>query len=161
MTSSHTDPLGRFRPIPADELGAGARPGAEAVAGGPLAYDVLRRGSELVIEFDVPGAGPDDVTVDLDGRWLQVSVRRRLAVGDAVDVVEANRQHGVFGQRLFLDDAWGLDGAVASVHDGVLTFRAPVVAQSARRLELHRPDADETGEDALLPGEQVLVVSAA
>jgi HSP20 family protein len=130
--SHMVDPLSTLRPLREDEIEQRSAPSA---AGGksPLAYDVYRFGDDLVIEFDAPGIAPADIAVRVEGRAVEVTVRRSLNRGPGVDVIEAGRQHGTFRQRLWLGDRWNLDGLTARAEHGVLTLRAPLAADLASR----------------------------
>jgi HSP20 family protein len=99
----------------------------------PLAYDVYRVGDELVIEFDAPGVAPSDISVAVEGRAIVVRLRRELAKGPGIDVIESGRQHGVFHQRLWLGDRWDVDSLKAHAEHGVLIVRAPLAAQVTPR----------------------------
>ncbi len=130
--ASNLDPLRPLRPIPEQAFTPG---GSEAPPSGslPLAYDVYRQGHELVIEFDAPGVAPSDLEVAVEDRSLVVTLRRHLARGPEVDVIEAGRQHGEFRQRLLLGERWDLDGLSAEVRHGVLVVRAPLAPGPLRR----------------------------
>jgi HSP20 family protein len=99
----------------------------------PLAYDVFRSGDELVIEFDAPGVASSDISLTAEGRALVVSVRRELAQGPGIDVIESGRQHGTFRQRLWLGDRWDAERLRARVENGVLIVHAPLAAQTTPR----------------------------
>ncbi|GEM_PF-1813994 len=137
------DPLHDYRPIRLDdlcELSVRPRPEASTV----LAYDVYKAGDELVIEFDVPGVDPSQIEVALENRVLRVSVRRELAHGAGIDVIETGRAHGEFTQQLLLGGRWDPSRVRARVEHGVLCIRAPVAHPHRRVVAL---DA-ETGIDA-------------
>lgn len=127
------DPLRQLRPMREEEFSRLSGSDASQVGTGPLAYDVYRIGDELVIEFDVPGAAPSEIEVGIEGRWLVISLSRELARGNDIDVIEAGRQHGEFGQRLLLGERWDLDRLSAHTRHGVLYVKAPLVAQQVRR----------------------------
>ncbi|SRR5579883_521596 len=139
----HVDPLRGCRPVRAEELEEAAtrhRPTTSTV----LAYDVYRCGPDLVIEFDVPGVDPSAVELAAEGGELTVSVRRELARGNGIDVVDARRAHGVFTERLVLGPRWDLSRVRARVENGVLTVRAPI-ASSARQVIPLEMSADRSG----------------
>lgn len=143
----YIDPLQRLRPIREEDLAGlvlADRAQGQAMTS-VLAYDVYRSGDSLVIEFDVPGAVGADVNVVVEDRSLVVEVSRRLMQGKGVDVIEAGRQHGTFSSRLFLGERWDLDGLRASIGNGVLTVRAPIVHEMGRR-RVFVADADEQGQ---------------
>jgi HSP20 family protein len=128
------DPLRALRPLREEEmelLTTVHEPDAT-----PLAYDVYRDGDELVIEFDAPGVAPSDINVTVEGQAVVVSVRRELAKGPGVDVIESGRQHGTFRRRLWLGDRWDLQGVRAHAQHGALSVRAPLAATQSRRVDV-------------------------
>jgi HSP20 family protein len=127
MRMAAVDPLRSLRPLREEEVEQ-LTTTHEPVGAPPLAYDVYRVGDELVIEFDAPGVAPSDISVAVEGRAVVVSLRRELAKGPGVDVIESGRPHGSFHQRLWLGDRWDLDRFRASAAHGVLTLRAPLAA---------------------------------
>jgi HSP20 family protein len=147
------DPLRALRPLREEEIEQ-LTTVHEAVAT-PLAYDVYRSGDELVIEFDAPGVAPEDIDVSVEGRAVVVTLRRQLAKGPGVDIIESGRQHGTFRQRLWVGDSWNLQGIQARAEHGVLSVRAPVAADTcSRRIEVDggaeeaEPAAPPHGYDA-------------
>jgi HSP20 family protein len=132
------DPLRALRPLREEEielLTAVHEPDATL-----LAYDVYRDGDELVVEFDAPGVAPSDINVTIEGQAVVVSVRRELAKGPGVDVIESGRQHGTFRRRLWLGDRWDLQGVRAHAQNGALSLRAPLAATQSRRVEVTTSD---------------------
>lgn len=140
------DPLRALRPLREEEVTQLTTHEPEAA---PLAYDVYRAGNELVIEFDTPGVAPSDIEVTVEGQAIVVTLRRELAKGPGVDVIESGRQHGTFRRRLWLGDRWDLHGVHAHAQHGSLSVRAPLAATTVRRVEVRTcedraPDANET-----------------
>jgi HSP20 family protein len=132
MRTVAIDPFRALRPLREEEVEQ-LTTNHQPTGAPPLAYDVYRVGDELVIEFDAPGVAPSDVNVAVEGRAIAVSLRRDLAKGPGVDVIESGRQHGSFHQRLWLGDRWDLDGVTARAENGVLVVRAPLAAEALRR----------------------------
>ena len=126
------DPLHSLRPLREEEINQLSTNRAPHGTH-PLAYDVYRAGDQLVIEFDAPGAAPSDLTVAIEGRIIAVSLRRKLANGAGIDVIEAGREHGTFQQRLWLGEGWDLERLHARAENGVLYVHAPVAAGVATR----------------------------
>ncbi len=126
------DPLHSLRPLREEEINQLSSNRAQHGTH-PLAYDVYRAGDQLVIEFDAPGAAPSDLAVAIEGRTIVVSLRRTLANGAGIDVIEAGREHGTFHQRLWLGDGWDLERLHARTENGVLYVHAPVAAGVATR----------------------------
>lgn len=133
--SQTVDPLRALRPLREEEFEQ-LTTVHDAVAV-PLAYDVYRSGDELVVEFDAPGVAPEDIDVSVEGRAIVVTLRRQLAKGPGVDVIESGRQHGTFRRRLWVGDGWNLDEIGARAEHGVLSVRAPLAADTgSRRIEV-------------------------
>lgn len=138
------DPLRTLRPLREEEIEQ-LTTVHEAVAT-PLAYDVYRTGDQLVIEFDAPGVAPEDIDVSVEDSAVVVTLRRQLAKGPGVDVIESGRQHGTFRQRLWVGESWDLRKLRARAEHGVLSVRAPVAADTgSRRIEV------EGGEEQQQP----------
>lgn len=135
------DPLRTLRPLREEEIEQ-LTTVHDAVAT-PLAYDVYRAGDELVIEFDAPGVAAEDIDVSVEGRAVVVTLRRQLAKGPGVDVIESGRQHGTFTRRLWVGDGWNLHELRARAEHGVLSVRAPVAAEAGSR----RIEVTDAGED--------------
>ncbi len=138
------DPLSTLRPLREDGIEHRAT-GQVSSGTAPLAYDVYRSGNQLIIEFDAPGVAPSDIAVRVEGRAIDVSLRRALNRGPGIDVIEAGRQHGTFRQRLWLGDRWDLAGLEAGAEHGVLTIRAPLAADIASRTVEVTPGATPRG----------------
>jgi HSP20 family protein len=136
------DPLRTLRPLREEEIEQLTTVHAPDAA--PLAYDVYRAGDELVIEFDAPGVAPSDIDVAIEGQAIVVTLRRELAKGPGIDVIESGRQHGTFRRRLWLGDRWDLQRVRAHAQHGALSVRAPLAAAQSRRVEVTTDDHDAT-----------------
>lgn len=130
--STALDPFHALRPLREEEVER-LMTNREPAGASPLAYDVYRAAGDLVIEFDAPGVAPSDMHVTVEGRAITVSLRRDLAKGPDIDVIEAGRQHGTFHRRLWLGDAWDVNDLTARADHGVLVVRAPLAAKALRR----------------------------
>jgi HSP20 family protein len=80
--------------------------------------------------------------VSVEGRAVVVTLRRQLAKGPGVDVIESGRQHGTFRRRLWVGDSWNLHELRARAEHGVLSVRAPVAVETVSR----RIEVDASGE---------------
>jgi HSP20 family protein len=102
-----------------------------------MPMDAYRDGDQLVIQFDLPGTGPDSVELNVENNVLRVKARRpRPQIEDSQWLV-SERLHGTFSCELHLSDGLDLDKIHASYEQGVLTLSIPVAEESKpRRIEI-------------------------
>jgi len=99
--------------------------------------DAYRRGNELKVELDLPGADPGSIELTADHDVLSVRATRTAHRGETDEVEIAERGHGQFGRQLFLGESLDHDHITAIYHDGVLTVTIPVAQQAkARKIEV-------------------------
>ena len=68
----------------------------------PVAVDAYRRGDELKVELDLPGADPGSIELTVENDLLSVKATR-TAFWDKTDEVQVEeRAYGQFGRQLFL-----------------------------------------------------------
>jgi HSP20 family protein len=102
-----------------------------------LPVDAYRRGNDLIVELDLPGADPGSIELSVDNDVLSVRATRTSARQDADELEMAERGHGQFGRQLFLAQSLDRDHITAVYHDGVLTLTVPVAQQAkARKIEV-------------------------
>lgn len=112
-------------------LAAPATPGAFQPA-----LDVIETPDSFRIEIEVPGAGKDDVTVDLENRVLTVRARIAAAANDARRYHV--REHGPreLVRRIHVGESVDAGRIGAEVKQGILTLRLPkVAAVQPRRIQ--------------------------
>jgi len=98
--------------------------------GRPVPVDAYRRGDELKVEFDLPGADPGSIELTVENGLLNVKATR-TAFWDKTDEVQVEeRPYGQFGRQLFLGKSLDLEHIGAIYHDGVLTVTIPVAEQA-------------------------------
>ncbi len=97
----------------------------------PLA-DLEETDDAYSVELELPGAGDDDVDVQLDDRVLTVSgeVREKKRTGI---LHRRSRRVGRFHYAVTLPGDVDADGVDALLRDGVLTVRIPKAAHVKRR----------------------------
>lgn len=109
--------FGAFAPWLAQE------PFAAMPTGMPPA-DLIETKDAFEIVCDVPGAGPSDVEVTAQDKWIVLKGRRTTASGASVEFM-----------RSFQLDGCATDGATASLEGGVLHVRVPKgVTQEPKRI---------------------------
>jgi HSP20 family protein len=114
-----------------------------------LPMDTIRRDSEVVLRFDVPGVAPEKLEVTVDKGVLTVSATRDEERTEGDGPVVRERLFGSFTRRVRLSDTLDADGIEASHDDGVLELRIPVrEAAKPRKIEI-----GTAGEAQELPAE--------
>jgi HSP20 family protein len=95
-----------------------------------IPVDAYRRGNDLKITFDLPGADPGSIEVMVEKDVLSVQARRTWtpAEDDQVEVME--RAQGEFKRQLLLGESLDRDHIAATYQDGVLKVTIPVAEQA-------------------------------
>jgi HSP20 family protein len=104
----------------------------------PMPMDAYRNGDSFLVAFDLPGVDADSIDLTVEKNVLTVHAERRRPTGaDEVELVAAERPHGVFSRQIFLGDALDTDRIEAEYHAGVLTLTIPVAERAKpRRVEI-------------------------
>ncbi|MGO9874569.1 MAG: Hsp20/alpha crystallin family protein [Acidimicrobiia bacterium] len=97
----------------------------------PIPIDVYRLGAEYVVEMELPGIDPSDVTIRAHDNVLSVTARVRSR-RRADERILCERSHAPLTRQLHLDD--NLDAAKITVQfdNGVLTIRLAVPSRATR-----------------------------
>ena len=97
-----------------------------------MPMDAWRDGDFFVVEFDLPGISPQSIDLDVERNVVTVKGERPARSGD-VELLTAERPHGVFSRQLVLGDNLDTEHIAASYDAGVLTLRIPVAEQAKPR----------------------------
>jgi len=133
--------LDRFDPFLAefDRLTQRALTGTDA-AGMPM--DVIRRGDDLLVQFDLPGVAADKIALTVENHTLTVTAERHAGYGDTDQVLVQERFDGTMTRRLRIPDWVDGERVEADHADGVLSVRLPVADQAKpRRIEVRATPA--------------------
>jgi HSP20 family molecular chaperone IbpA len=103
--------------------------------------EILQRGDQLVICFDLPGISRENVDVEIQRDRVIVEGERREApqTPDAPGFRRSERSYGPFHRTVPLPDGVDPDSALAAMRDGVLeiTLRMPAPAERrGKRLDI-------------------------
>jgi HSP20 family protein len=98
-----------------------------------LPMDVIRRGDELIICLDVPGAAADKIGITLENQVLTISAERRLNYGETDAVLAQERFEGTMSRRVRIPDWVNAESVTAEYVDGVLTVRLPLADKANPR----------------------------
>jgi|SRR5436305_4560922 len=109
--------------------------GTTDAAGMPM--DVIRRGDELVVRFDLPGVPTDKIGLTVENRLLTVTAERHAGYAETEQVLVQERFDGTMTRRLRIPDWVDGEHVEADYADGVLSVRLPLAEQAKpRRIEV-------------------------
>jgi HSP20 family protein len=97
-----------------------------------MPMDAWRDGHTFYVEFDVPGASPDSIDLDVERNVVTVKAERPVRASDA-ELIAAERARGIFSRQLVLGDNLDTEHITASYEAGVLTLQIPVAEQAKPR----------------------------
>jgi HSP20 family protein len=122
-----TDPFHDLDRLTRQIFGNGARSNI-------MPMDAYRKGGDYWIQFNVPGARPEDIEVTAERNMLTVKAQTKPTVeGEDLEWVAAERPTGSFTRQVMLSDALDTDHMQAGYDAGVLTVRIPVREQAKPR----------------------------
>lgn len=101
-----------------------------------VGLDLEETDDAYVVEMEVPGVKREDLSVDVAGNMLRVhgEIKERERTGI---LRQQTRRTGQFERRITLPGEVDQDSIEASLHDGVLTVRAPKSRdEKPRRVEI-------------------------
>jgi HSP20 family protein len=102
-----------------------------------MPMDAYRQGEQFVVHFDLPGADPSSIDLDVERNVLSVKAERTPSYGEDVELQVAERPRGVFSRQLFLGDTLDTDRIEAHYDAGVLTLRIPIAEKAKpRKIEI-------------------------
>jgi HSP20 family protein len=97
-----------------------------------MPLDAWREGETFIVEFDLPGVGPDSIDLDVERNVVTVKAERP-ARNENTEMLAAERPRGVFSRQLVLGDNLDTTRIEASYDTGVLTLRIPVAEKAKPR----------------------------
>lgn len=116
------------------------RPAGSARSALPM--DAVRHENDVVLRFDLPGFGRDNIEVSIDRGVLTVSAKREEEKTDSERPFIRERVTGSVRRRVYLGDAYDADQVEAAYDNGVLTVRVPLAEQAkARKVEISSADS--------------------
>jgi HSP20 family protein len=107
-----------------------------------MPLDGVRRESDVMLRFDVPGIDPDSIEVTVDRGVLSVSVKRQEERSENDRFFVRERTMGTFTRRVRLSENLNAEAVEAAYSNGVLEVRIPVLEQAKpRKIEVRQADA--------------------
>src|SRR4029079_2514507 len=132
-----TDPFRELDRLTNQVLGTTNRPAV-------MPMDAWRQGDVFHIEFDLPGASPESIDLDVERNVLTVRAERVSRNGDW-EMLASERPRGVFSRQLVLGDNLDLDRVEAHYDAGVLRLSLPVAERAKpRRIEVSSAPTERT-----------------
>lgn len=98
-----------------------------------MPMDAYRQGEKFVVHFDLPGADPSSIDLDVERNVLTVKAERTPTHGEDVELQVAERPRGMFSRQLFLGDTLDAERIEAHYDAGVLTLHIPVTERAKPR----------------------------
>jgi HSP20 family protein len=116
---------GEVESLFSEVLGLRPRKGAPLDVWNPR-LDLFEEADRCILEMDLPGVHPDDVHIDLEGRYLTISGRRdivRESSGPRFRLRE--RYHGSFRRTVELPIGIDREGMSFALSEGILRVDLP------------------------------------
>lgn len=86
--------------------------------------DVYESSDELCVEVEIPGVNPDDVKVEVIGKTLMITGKKKdQLVNKGVRYIRMERGFGKFTRELDIPERFNLEKVEAKFVDGVLKVR--------------------------------------
>ncbi|MFE5792783.1 Hsp20/alpha crystallin family protein [Streptomyces sp. NPDC056503] len=115
-----------------------------ATAAHAIPVEVTSADGIYTLRAELPGMGPDDITLTVDDDLLTVSAEHREG---AEDKDHSEFRYGAFRRTVRLPATIPADDVDASYTDGILAVRIPMPAQDARTARTIRVKrADDEGD---------------
>jgi HSP20 family protein len=126
-----TDPFRDLDRLTQQVFGTSARPAV-------MPMDAWREGDTFVVEFDLPGADPSSIDLDVERNVLTVRAERPPRDFDG-EQLASERPRGVFSRQLILGDNLDTEQVAAAYDNGVLRLQIPVAEKAKpRKITIHR-----------------------
>ena len=116
--ASHWEPFAEIAWKPANDGDAGRHWFTPAI-------DIVEDEDAFVIDIELPGMRPGDVTVSFDDHVLTIRGERKLEIGEGEAFHRRERSYGAFCRAFALPELVDGSEAVAVMAEGVLTLRVP------------------------------------
>jgi HSP20 family protein len=98
-----------------------------------IPMDLYRSGEAFVATFDLPGADPASIDIDVEDRTLTVRAERRQGEPTEAQWLSRERATGAVARQLTLGPGLALDKIAAQYADGVLMLTIPVAEDAKPR----------------------------
>jgi len=101
--------------------------------------DIVERPEEYLVTADLPGAGEDDVRVELENGVLSIDAQPSVGPDAGWQPLHVEYRLGGYHREFAMGEGIDADGISARMSDGVLEIHLPKTArQRPRRIEVSR-----------------------
>jgi len=116
--------------------------------------DIQETEDAYLVEADVPGVRPENVTIDLEGKELRIGGEYGSSESGGEQGEQPQRRRtGRFDYRLTLPGEVKSESCAANLEHGVLRLRLPKVSPSTRqRIPVQASTADQSSAPVQQPG---------
>ena len=111
------------------------------------AMDAYRQGDVVTVEFDLPGADPSSIDVQVERGELRLSAERTRHLPEGATYLVQERRDTKVSRRLMLGEILDVDHVDAEFDGGVLTLRIPLRESAKPRQVEVRHGADTKAID--------------
>lgn len=102
-----------------------------------MPMDGVRRESDVLLTFDLPGVDPESIEVTVDKRVLTVSAKRQDPYEQDAHLFLRERPTGTFTRRVHLSEDLDGEQVEAGYDGGVLAVRVPLAETAKpRKIEI-------------------------
>jgi HSP20 family protein len=121
-----------------------------------IPMDAYRRGDAVFVHFDLPGADPSSIEVQVEQNALTVRAERLFEEREGDEVLARERPEGLFSRQIFLGQHLDVERIQATFDHGVLTLSIPVAETAKPRRIKIQSSAQQARPKAIdVQGEKV------
>jgi len=102
---------------------------AEAEKDISCSFDLYLEGEELVVEMEVPGLEKEQLRIEGTDKFLEISGQKDTVKRKYKVCLGLERANGKFKKLIYIERSVNFQDARASLEDGVLTIRMPLVTE--------------------------------
>jgi len=128
------DKLQELDEVLADLTVAKKSPSKPPVEEGQLTVDVFQSGNEIIVQATVGGVNNDDLDISIANDMVTIKGRRqRIEKVKQSDYFHQELYWGSFSRSIILPKDIDVDKAKASIKNGLLTLRLPVLNKRSEK----------------------------
>lgn len=99
-------------------------------------FDLFIENDELVVEVEMPGLEKEHLHIEGIDKFVEISGEKDTIKRKYKSCVGLERANGKFKKLIYLEQAVNLQTATATLEDGVLTIRLPLVEEKRGKKQI-------------------------